>query len=169
MTVTCRALRTVFLCALVSGCSSKADLYRGDPPERGWVSRDIFQTPGYSAFKAGYDSATVAPQFTQMIGQLKQGIEVTVFFGAWCSDSKRQVPRFLRIADGAQMDPAHIHFYALDRTKKSSDGLTERFAIDRVPTFIFIKDGKEVGRITEEPKNTLEADMLTILAEAQRR
>jgi len=162
-------LSAALLCAFVAGCSSTGDLHRGDPPERGWVSRDIFQTPSYGAFKAGYDSATVAPEFTQMIGQLTQGIEVTVFFGAWCSDSKRQVPRFLRIADNARMDPDQIHFYALDRTKKSSDGLTERFAIERVPTFIFMKEGKEVGRITEEPKNTLEADMLAILTEARRK
>jgi thiol-disulfide isomerase/thioredoxin len=169
MTLSCALLGAALLCAILAGCASSENARLADPSERGWVDREIFQTPPYRAFTIGYDSASIAPEFVQMIRQVQQGIDVTVFFGAWCSDSKRQVPRFLKIADSAHIESKHIRFYALDRTKKSSDGLTERYAIERVPTFIFMKNGEEVGRITEAPKTTLEADMLTILAEAQRR
>ena len=67
-----------------------------------------------------------------------------MFLGAWCSDSRREVPRFLKIADLAGMDATRIKLYGLDRTKKSSDGLTDRYGIERVPTFIFLRGDKEV-------------------------
>ena len=99
-----------------------------------------------------------------MIRSVQEGVDVTIFFGGWCGDSKREVPRFLRLADQSGFPKSRIKLYALDRTKKSDDGLTEKFGIERIPTFIFLKDGKEMGRITESPKTTLEGDVLTILA-----
>jgi thiol-disulfide isomerase/thioredoxin len=136
----------------------------GEAEDRGWVSREILETPPYAAFHAGYDSARIAPEFVPMIRGVEEGVDVTIFFGAWCSDSRREVPRFLRLADASGLPESRIKLYALDRTKKSGDGLTEKFGIERIPTFIFLKDGKEIGRITESPKTTLEADVLTILA-----
>jgi thiol-disulfide isomerase/thioredoxin len=85
----------------------------------------------------------------------------------WCGDSKRELPRFLKIADEAGFPPARITLYSLDRTKKSPDGMTARYGIEYVPTFIVLKDGAEVGRITESPKVSVEADLLTILAAAR--
>ena len=36
-----------------------------------------------------------------MIRQANSGVRVLVFLGTWCGDSKREVPRFLRIVDAA--------------------------------------------------------------------
>jgi thiol-disulfide isomerase/thioredoxin len=132
--------------------------------DKGWVSRDILETSPYAPFHAGYDSAKIAPEFVPMIRGVQEGVDVTIFFGGWCVDSKREVPRFLRLADESGFPKSRIRLYALDRTKKSDDGLTEKFGIVRIPTFIFLKDGKEIGRITESPTTTLEGDVLTILA-----
>jgi hypothetical protein len=35
--------------------------------------------------------------------------------------------------------------------------------VTRVPTFIFLRAGKEIGRVTERPITTLEQDIATIL------
>jgi len=161
-----KLLLCVAAAALLAGCASSV-MRPVEPSERGWVTRDIFEQPAYAPFKAGYDTARVAQEFVAMIRGVHQGIDVTVFFGGWCGDSKREVPRFLRLADEAGIPGERIRFYALDRTKKSADGLTEKFGITLVPTFIFQKDGVEVGRITESPTVTLEADVLKILAGAR--
>ncbi len=151
--------------ALVAGCAGSA-LPARDGLDRGWVSRDTFNTPSYAPFKAVYDTAKIAQEFVPMIRSVREGVDVTIFFGGWCPDSRREVPRFLRIADESGFPASSIRLYALDRTKKSTDGLTEKFGIERIPTFIFQKGGKEIGRITESPATTLEGDVLTILAKS---
>jgi len=149
--------------ASLCGCAGSGPR-ASDVTDRGWVSRDILDTPPYAAFHAGYDSAKITPEFIPMIRNVREGVEVTIFFGGWCGDSKREVPRFLRLADESGFPRSSIKLYALDRTKKSDDGLTDRYRVERIPTFIFLKEGKEIGRITESPSATLEGDVLTILA-----
>jgi thiol-disulfide isomerase/thioredoxin len=156
--------------ALLSGCAATTSTTAsrpGDPPERGWVARSLFQEPLYAPFKAGYDSARVQSEFIPLIRSSSAGVTFTIFFGPWCSDSKREIPRFLKVADEAGMADSTIRFYALDRTKTSSDGLAEKFKIEKVPTFIVMKNGEEVGRIVESPNLSMEADLLTILAKAR--
>ncbi|HUI10032.1 MAG TPA: thioredoxin family protein [Bacteroidota bacterium] len=147
----------------VAGCAGTSRPV-AEPSERGWVSREILDTPPYAAFKAGYDTATIMPALVSLISGAKEGVDVTVFFGGWCPDSKREVPRFLKLADEAGFPPSSIRLYALDRTKKSDDGMTDTFGITRVPTFVFMKEGRELGRITEFPSTTIEGDVVTILA-----
>jgi hypothetical protein len=38
---------------------------------------------------------------------------VTIFFGTWCSDSKREVPRFLKLLDAIGFPQTAIHLIAV--------------------------------------------------------
>ncbi|HTS00736.1 MAG TPA: thioredoxin family protein, partial [Bacteroidota bacterium] len=125
--------------ALILGCAGTAS-HIAEHADRGWVPREILDTPPYAAFKAGYDTANIVPEFVPLVRTAKEGVNVIVFFGGWCPDSKREVPRFLRLADEAGIPSTSIRLYALDRTKKSDDGMTAKYGIERVPTFIFLKE-----------------------------
>jgi len=155
-------------CAILWGCAGTSPRME-EPADRGWVPREILDTPPYAAFKTGYDTTKIEPGFIPLVRTAREGVDVTIFFGGWCPDSKREVPRFLKLADEAGIPSSRIRLYALDRTKKSDDGMTAKFGITRVPTFIFLKDGTELGRITEFPSTTIEADVLTILAKGMLR
>ena len=50
---------------------------------------------------------------------------------------------------------------------KTANGLEKGYNVLRVPTFIFYKDGKEIGRFVEHTVNdaTLEHDILQIVSE----
>ncbi|RZK60085.1 MAG: thioredoxin [Pedobacter sp.] len=114
--------------------------------------------PNYASYKP--DSAAFAD-----LSQLLKGKKITIVLGTWCGDSKYQVPHFLKIMDGLKVDGDKIKFIAVDGAKKAENGLIDSLKITNVPTFIFTnKKGKEVGRITEHPKETLEKDMVKILA-----
>lgn len=159
--------QTAYLVLLVAlaGCSSAP--VRTDSTVTGWVKKSMFLTdPGHAAFRARYDTVRVDENLTGMIHSLSEGVEVLVFYGQWCGDSKVQVPLFLRIAEKAEIPDGRIRYYALDRSKSSPDGLEKRYAIERVPTFIFLRDGKEIGRVVESPRTTLEGDIVAILAAA---
>ncbi len=123
----------------------------------------------YPRFKENYDSTNVNPDFVEMIKAVHADVEIVVVLGTWCGDSKRQVPRFLKIVDLAAFPSSRIRYFGLDRSKKSSDGVTDQYNIDRVPTFIFLHNGAEIGRIVEAPKTTIEEEMFVILADAAKR
>ena len=83
-------------------------------------------------------------------------------FGTWCHDSKREVPRMLRILDSIGMPFEKISLIAVDIRKSEPGGRGKLFNIKRTPTFIFFKEGEEVGRIIERPDVNLESDLKKI-------
>lgn len=95
------------------------------------------------------------------INELNQSIEVIVFFGSWCGDSRRNVPKFLKVV--YRNPNFNIKLWAVDRKKQIDNGFHEKYGIKRVPTFIFNYKGREIGRIVEYPENTIEMDILKIL------
>ena len=47
---------------------------------------------------------------------------------------------------------------------KDGEGLAEKHDIRRVATFLFLKDGQELGRIVEFPKKSMEEDCWKIVS-----
>ena len=124
------------------------------------------QAPFNDWFSKNYDSYLVNEKVVEkLINSLKE-YKITVFLGTWCGDSKREVPRFYNVLEAANFPKNQLKVIAVDndtKTYKQSPGGEEKgLNIHRVPTFIFYKDGKEVNRIVEYPKETLEKDMLKI-------
>lgn len=117
--------------------------------------------PAYQAYTV--DSVTLLP-FKQQL----RGLDVLVFMGTWCSDSQAQVPQFYRILDWVGYDEKKLRVVSLDnhpdRYKKSPDGAEQPWSIESVPTFILLKNGREIGRIVEYPSATLEKDMARMIA-----
>jgi len=150
------------LCAvmvILAGCASapvakKADILVGR----------ITRADLTESFMTAFEQPPVEPPFIDMIRQAREGTEVLVFLGTWCSDSRRDVPRFLHIADAAGIESGRYLLYGLDRKMASPEGMEKGYRIERVPTFIFLRAGKEIGRIVESPRTTLEGDILSILA-----
>jgi len=94
-------------------------------------------------------------------------LTLEVYFGSWCGDSRRQVPRLLKILDQAAPRRMKVRFFALDRTKKEPARLVNGLGIEKVPTLILFVAGREVGRVVEVPRTTLEHD-LSLLIERMR-
>jgi hypothetical protein len=148
----------------VTGCTTGGPALR--EMNLGWVDRAVLDGPHHPEYRATYDTSHIDAQFVEMVRQVHEGADILVFFGIWCSDSKRELPRFLKLADLSGIPRGRVRLYALDRKKKSPGGLEARYSIERVPTFIFLRGEKETGRIVERPRSTLEGDVLMILASA---
>ncbi|MHB0857117.1 MAG: Fe-S-containing protein [Anaerolineae bacterium] len=101
------------------------------------------------------------------VATIREGLEdvqVLLFVGTWCGDSQREVPRFFDIMDQTGWPEDTVQIVGLDRTKKDAEGLTTEWGIEYVPTFVFLLNGTEIGRIVERPETTLEGDIADILS-----
>jgi thiol-disulfide isomerase/thioredoxin len=112
----------------------------------------------------GYDNYQVNTEAINKLNEFnKDGLSIKVVMGTWCPDSRREVPRFMRIMDVWKFPPEKLTFIGVDNAKLSPVGDYEILDIQRVPTFIIFKNNVEVGRIIENPVTSLEQDMVNIL------
>lgn len=89
------------------------------------------------------DSATVAAF------KANQHCRFIVFGGTWCEDTQNILPKFFKLMEQANIPSEHLSLFAVDRDKKVFGNLTSAMQILNVPTFIVMKNGKEVGRVVE--------------------
>ena len=90
-------------------------------------------------------------------------LSIKIVMGTWCPDSRREVPRFMRVLDLWKFPANKITFIGVDNAKVSPVGEYITLGIERVPTFIFYKNNIEAGRIIENPATSLEQDIVNIL------
>lgn len=142
---------------------------KGAPMLVGKINRAGLQKEPFSTwFKEGYQNYTVDAATLQTVKDKMNATEVLVFMGTWCGDSKREVSHFYKILDNMGYSEKKLQIVAVDnhpdRYKQSPQHEEKGWNIEYVPTFIFLKDGKEVGRIVEAPQETLEKDLSKILS-----
>lgn len=93
---------------------------------------------------------------------------LVVAMGTWCSDSREQIPRLLKIHEvlGKGSPFSQITLLGVDRGKKVVPAAAFPFgAVERVPIIVVTFGGAEVGRVVETPlAPTLEEDLVRILA-----
>ncbi len=89
---------------------------------------------------------------------------ITAFIGTWCEDSHRDFPRLLKILEEVGYPESKLTIIAVNRKKESPSGEEGQYNIQKVPTIIVEKFGKEIGRIIEMPKTGyIERDLVEIL------
>jgi len=123
------------------------------------VERLIARVPGYEERRNDYHADVAAVEMLKTY--VKPDDHVEVIMGTWCSDSLREVPKFLRIVDDLKSQfgvelPAT--FVAVDRAKQKP------VQVPRVATFIYYRGDRELGRIVERPTGLFEDDLLAIAA-----
>lgn len=95
-------------------------------------------------------------------------MKIQIFMGTWCGDSKREVPRFLKLLNGINYPMANVQIVGLGDSdslyKQSPQGEEKGLGIFRVPVFIVSKNGVEMNRINEYPSMSLEKDLLKIFS-----
>lgn len=108
------------------------------------------------------DSSSIAA-----LQKLLSNTTMEIFLGSWCGDSKREVPRMLKILDSLHYDTSRIKLILVDFTvehyKQSPQHEERNKNIHHVPTFIVYENNKEMGRIVESPVVSLEKDLLSIV------
>lgn len=135
---------------MLLGRQTKSQLAKA--PFNDWYSEE------YNEYE--YDANIVKQLQKNKIGSY----EIVVFFGTWCGDTHRELPRLIKILDAVKYPEKKLRLLAVNRKRETPNGEDVPFNIKRVPTIIVRKFGREVGRIVENPMNgSLEQDLLDII------
>jgi hypothetical protein len=129
------------------GDLTRAEIERALPD---WVEEQVTVTPDPTA------AASLAVAL--------EDVEVTVYLGTWCADSRRELARLWRALDlAAAESPTSLHYIGVDRPMIEPRAWTAGRGLERVPTFVVERESTELGRIVEISPNGIEIDLLALL------
>ena len=118
-------------------------------------------------FIKNYNDYKPNPLLINSITAELKSYSIKLFMGTWCGDSKKEVPRFLKVLEACDFPSDQLMIIAVSNApnmyKQSPQHEEVGLNIHRVPTLIFYKKGKEVNRIVEHPINTFEEDIQQII------
>lgn len=134
----------------------------------GKVDKNGYDHKSFSWFNNNYKAYKTNNKIINELKDSLKNYQIKVFFGSWCGDSKKNIPIFYKVLDEANFPKKNLEVIAVDRKKEAYKQAPNReekgLNIHRVPMFIFYKNGKEVNRIVEHPKETIERDILKIVS-----
>tara|TARA_R110000737_G_scaffold67867_2_gene95906 strand:+ start:5831 stop:6313 length:483 start_codon:yes stop_codon:yes gene_type:complete len=116
----------------------------------------------HQAFQQSYQLFQLSEFDIAAIKTWPSDVHIEVYFGTWCHDSIREVPRFLKIV--AENSTISHRLIALDYEKSEPNGSAKRHNIKFTPSFIVYQSDKERGRIIERPTVSLTADISAMLS-----
>lgn len=130
----------------------------------GVQNRDKLEDEPYNTwFMTSYKDHTLDTETLPAVKAGLKDVRMTIFMGTWCEDSQREVPAMYKILDEVDYESNTIRLITVSEEKTTPEGLEQGKEITNVPTFLFMKDGQELGRIVEYPLESLEKDMAKIL------
>lgn len=165
-------LRCVLLCLLLSfnsACCAKeargviqenpSSKHNNNIPETNCSYQSIKDNPQF--FRNA--ELPLNPQIVDLLQkQVNKDLHILVFLGTWCADSRNIVPLFFNYLEKANWSiGTRLNLFCVDHNKRISvsglENLAQSLKINKVPTIIFLKDGKEIQRIVEYglPKNEI--------------
>jgi thiol-disulfide isomerase/thioredoxin len=120
---------------------------------KGIITRDLIANDTsfkwYGQNQAGYKPNEVT---TKALKAKSAELQLIVFGGTWCSDTKYILPKLFALTDAATFSQDRITLIGVDRNKKTISHLSEALGVINVPTIIVMKEGKEIGRVVEYGK-----------------
>lgn len=150
---------------LSSICSQSFTNKNGDKHLWGTVTVDQLMQEPYADWFEKYQQDYTST-LTKKDGKKLKDVKVKAFLGTWCGDTKFLLPKFVEAWKTMGLKEDQIEFVALhvedEKYKQGPNKETDDYNIHKVPTFVFEKDGKEIGRIVERAVFDLDTDIQLI-------
>lgn len=163
-------MKKIFPLVLLLAAFSFTKAQKKETPLLGICPVQAFEAEPYAQwYKPNYEYYQPGREIIDQIKKLDPSkFNLQIFFGTWCGDSKRELPRMIKILHAAGFPEKNIQLIGVydsmavykQGPKHEEKGLN----IFRVPTFVIYKKGKEVGRIVEYAVETLERDLYKIMS-----
>ena len=170
-------MKSLYICCLAAcwlACSrpmhvtSTPVIIKGNTLLLGKISvKQLDQPPFSDWYRKEYTAYNPDALVKDSLRTMVNAYRFEIFLGTWCGDSKREVPRLMKLMDAMGVKQSYITIIAVgnrDSLYKQSPTHEELGKeIYRVPHLNIYRNGKEIGRITETPVKSWERDMLSIM------
>ena len=126
-------------------------------------------------WEASYKAYRPDPVALAKLRKIKGHYRIVVVLGSWCSDSRREVPRLVKILNVIGGKHFSLEMYGVGHTLRVDDPSFPKDVLpgvkaERVPTIIVLdRDGQELGRVVETAEQPLETLLYTFVAPEERR
>ena len=128
------------------------------------ISREKVLSEG-PEWRQNYDGFNPDPEKIEALkAKIGTGLRIDVYLGLWCPDSRNNVPPFLKIME---LTGSAVPVRCISVGRKPVAQIryyVNAVRVERVPTFIFYRDDREIGRIVENPEAGLIEDTIAILS-----
>ncbi len=115
---------------------------------KGIISRDMLTNDtSFSWSLPGKENYTPDAGAVAALQAKSRHLQFIVFGGTWNKETQSLLPRFFSILDAASFPAGNITLIGVDRDYKATGHMAEEMHITRVPAFILLEDGKEIGRV----------------------
>lgn len=132
----------------------------------------ILKSTHNSWYSENYKTFKPDSENIQRLNQLlnDSDFKIAVYFGSWCSDSQRELPRLIKLLEYTKFDFDNLKLVGIGRDKivpNVTDETRKELNITNVPTIIVYEDGKEINRFVEYAQESLEKDLINILSKEE--
>ena len=103
------------------------------------------------------------PEILEKLRNISSPLDIKIYLGTWCPDCRENVSAYFKIIEMIENPNIHTLFFGIPRDRNLRQNYTQETKIEKVPTFIVTINGVEKGRIIEQPKKSLEEDLLEII------
>jgi hypothetical protein len=133
----------------------------------GKINRSIFfNHSNKETYEPEYEKYVPNADAVKYIKSQKGKFQIKMVMGFWCDDSKLYVPRLIKALDVAKWDTDEndqLKIFAVDKNKEAGFEGYKSLNITKVPTIIVYYNDREIGRIEEIPKVSVEEDLVKIM------
>lgn len=126
-----------------------------------------------SGWQEEYDATEPDQAALERLGSAVESYRIVTVLGSWCHDSRREVPRLVKILDRLETPVFSHEMIGVDRTRRIDDPEVAAFAgvertVDLVATIVvFDSAGVELGRVVETAEKPIEELLVEFIAPAE--
>jgi cyclophilin family peptidyl-prolyl cis-trans isomerase len=117
-----------------------------------------------------YDTTEPDPVALERLRSATESYRIVTVLGSWCHDSRREVPRLVKVLDHVGTAAFSHEMIGVDRTRRIDDPEVAAFAgvertVDLVATIVvFDAAGSELGRVIETAERPIEELLVEFIA-----
>lgn len=119
-----------------------------------------------SAFAWFYTGVNRYDANTNMVNYIKTNkdkVQLVALVNTTDEASKKLLPAFYKVMILASVPEESIHLYGADNSGNTGDSVADGYKVKKLPVILVMRDGKEEGRISGSPKQTVEDDLAQII------